>query len=94
VAGTEPVWHLFVIRHPRRDELAAALARRGIGTAVHYSPPPPLNRAFLADGWHAGAFPVAERHAATALTLPMHPALADDDVSRVLEATHAACASL
>ncbi len=94
VPDTDPVWHLFVVGHPRRDELAAALAGAGIGTAVHYAPPPPANSAFRAAGWRAGRFPVAERHAATALSLPMHPALTDADVARVVEAVATACGAL
>jgi dTDP-4-amino-4,6-dideoxygalactose transaminase len=91
VSDTEPAWHLFVLHHPRRKALAAALARAGIGTAVHYTPAPPFNTAFRADGWRDGVFPVAERHAATALSLPMYPALSDRDVARVVEEVHAAC---
>ena len=34
--GMEPVWHLYVIRHPRRDKLQHALAEAGIGTLIHY----------------------------------------------------------
>jgi dTDP-4-amino-4,6-dideoxygalactose transaminase len=94
VPGTDPVWHLFVVHHPRREQLAAALADAGIGTAVHYAPAPPANSAFQAAGWTAGDFPVAERHAATALSLPMYPALSDADIDRVVLAVHAACAAV
>lgn len=87
----EPVWHLFVVHHPRRDELAAALEQAAIRTAVHYRPPPHLNSAFRADGWREGAFPVAERHAQTALTLPLHPALSHLDLERVIDAVRKFC---
>jgi dTDP-4-amino-4,6-dideoxygalactose transaminase len=92
VAGTEPVWHLFVVHHPRRDAIAAQLASSDIATAVHYSPPPHLNSAFRADGWKEGQFPVAEAHAATALSLPIHPGLDEHDVDRVVDAVRTACA--
>jgi dTDP-4-amino-4,6-dideoxygalactose transaminase len=85
-AACEPVWHLFVVRHPRRDALASALARTGICTGVHYALPPPLNGAFRTNGRLAGVFPVAERHASTALSLPMYPALTDIEVERVIDA--------
>jgi dTDP-4-amino-4,6-dideoxygalactose transaminase len=78
-------WHLFVVRHPRRDALAAGLAQAGIGTGVHYATVPPSNRAFRGLGWRGGAFPVAERHAASALSLPMHPSISGADVERVIE---------
>lgn len=92
--ASESAWHLFVVRHARRDALAGALARAGVGTAIHYATPPHLNSAFRADGWAAGDFPVAERHAGTALSLPMHPALSDADVARVVDAVLAAVVEL
>jgi dTDP-4-amino-4,6-dideoxygalactose transaminase len=91
VDGTEPVWHLFVVRHPRRQRLAAELAAAGVATAVHYAPAPPLNRVFRAEGWREGDFPIAERHAATALSLPMHPHLSDEQVQAVIARTKAVC---
>jgi dTDP-4-amino-4,6-dideoxygalactose transaminase len=90
----EPAWHQFVIRHPRRDALAAGLELEGVGTAVHYPTPPPLTSAFADGGWRAGAFPVAERHAACALSLPIHPCLTDTDVAHVIETTRAVGARL
>lgn len=91
VSGTERVWHLFVVRHPRRDALAAELAAAGVATAVHYAPAPPLNSAFRAEGRREGDFPIAEWHAATALSLPVHPYLSDRQVGAVVTATKAAC---
>jgi dTDP-4-amino-4,6-dideoxygalactose transaminase len=81
----EAAWHLFVVRHPRRDALATGLAKAGIGTGVHYATVPPSNRAFRGLGWRGGAFPVAERHATSALSLPMHPSISSMDVKRVIE---------
>jgi dTDP-4-amino-4,6-dideoxygalactose transaminase len=94
VPGTEPAWHLFVVHHPRRDELAGALARAGIATAVHYAPAAPFNSAFRTQAWRHGQFPVAERHAASALSLPLFPALSGADVDRVVTAVHAACGEI
>jgi dTDP-4-amino-4,6-dideoxygalactose transaminase len=94
IADAEPAWHLFVIRHPRRDALAAGLARAGVGTGVHYTTPPPLNSAFRDDGWRAGDFPVAERYAASALSLPMHPVIGDADAQRVIDAVRAVTAEI
>ncbi|MGO9898385.1 MAG: DegT/DnrJ/EryC1/StrS family aminotransferase [Solirubrobacteraceae bacterium] len=94
VPGTEPAWHQFVVHHPRRDKLASGLAASAIGTAVHYHPAPPFNSAFRGDGWKPGDFPVAEWHAATALSLPIYPALSRTDVERVVDGVRAACASI
>jgi dTDP-4-amino-4,6-dideoxygalactose transaminase len=93
-AGSRHAWHLYVVEHARRDALAERLEARGIGTAIHYAPPPHLTTAFRADGWAPGAFPVAERQAETALSLPLHPALSDADVQRVIEAVPEACAEI
>jgi dTDP-4-amino-4,6-dideoxygalactose transaminase len=94
VAGTRPAWHLFVVRHERRDALADVLAEEGIGSAVHYTPAPHQTAAFRADGWSAGAFPEAERHADSALSLPIHLGLSDADVGRVVTAVEGACARI
>jgi dTDP-3-amino-3,4,6-trideoxy-alpha-D-glucose transaminase len=88
------VWHLYVVNHPRRDELAALLASEGIGTAVHYRPAPHLTSAFRDDGGGPGSFPEAERHADTALSLPVHPGLTDEDVRRVVTAVRDACSTV
>jgi dTDP-4-amino-4,6-dideoxygalactose transaminase len=86
IEGDEHAWHQFVIRHPRRDALAARLEQAGIGTAVHYRAVPPLLGAFDEAGARAGAFPHAERHAATALSLPLHPGLETSDAHVVIDA--------
>ncbi len=90
VPGCEPAWHQFVIRHERRDALAAELARDGIGTAVHYRRPPPSQTAFAVAP--AGPFPVAERHAETALSLPIHAGVGKQELVRVAAAVTAASA--
>ena len=82
----QPVWHLYVIRSRRRDELAAWLAERGIGTLVHYPIPPHLQRAYRDLGCPKGSFPIAERLADEVLSLPMGPHLAMEDAERVVEA--------
>jgi dTDP-4-amino-4,6-dideoxygalactose transaminase len=61
---------------------------------VHYASLPPLNAAYSGERWRSGMFPVAERHAAQALSLPVHPALRPDDVERVVEAVRARCSAL
>jgi dTDP-4-amino-4,6-dideoxygalactose transaminase len=71
----EPVWHLFVVRHPQRDRLQEQLTAAGIGTMIHYPVPPHLSGAYAGDGWLPGAFPQAENLAATVLSLPMGPHL-------------------
>ena len=80
------VYHLFVIRHPRRDALAAALRERGIGTLVHYPIPLHLQPAFADLGGRPGDLPVAEKAAAEVLSLPLYPELADEQALAVASA--------
>ena len=84
--GVEPVWHLFVVRHPRRDALQRHLARRSIGTLIHYPVPPARSEAYRGLGFPAGSFPVADTIAKSALSLPMGPHLSGDEVDAVIEA--------
>jgi dTDP-4-amino-4,6-dideoxygalactose transaminase len=80
----EHAWHLYVVQHPRRDELHAALAERGVGTLVHYEIPPHATRAY--GGRQAAALPVTSVLAERVLSLPCHPALAPAAVERVIAA--------
>jgi dTDP-4-amino-4,6-dideoxygalactose transaminase len=80
------VWHLYTIRHPRRDALAAYLKERGIMTGVHYPKAVHLQPAFASLGLPAGTFPNAERQAAQELSLPLYPELAPDDVAYIANA--------
>jgi dTDP-4-amino-4,6-dideoxygalactose transaminase len=79
------VYHLFVVRVPRRDELQQYLQQRGIGTGLHYPVPLHLQRAYAGLGHGPGSFPVAEAAAETMLSLPMFPELTKDQVSRVAD---------
>jgi dTDP-4-amino-4,6-dideoxygalactose transaminase len=81
-AWSEPVWHLFTVRHPRRAELQAYLNNAGIGTLIHYPVPPHLSEAYASDrDW--GALPIAELVANTTLSLPIGPHMDIVAVERV-----------
>ena len=80
------VYHLYVIRHPRRDALAAALKERGIGTLVHYPIPLHLQPAFAELGLRRGDFPVAERAAGEILSIPLFPEMTDGQAEAVIRA--------
>ncbi len=86
--------HLFVVRHPRRDALMAALEQKGIGTLIHYPIPLHLQPAFAALGGRPGDFPVAEQAAATILSLPLYPELEDAQARAVVAAVRDAVAAL
>lgn len=81
-------WHLFVIRHPRRDALAAALAERGIGTMIHYPIPPHRQQAYAELALAAGALPISEALHREVLSLPMGPTMSLADADRVIGAIH------
>jgi dTDP-4-amino-4,6-dideoxygalactose transaminase len=87
-AWAEPVWHLFVVRHPSRDRLQKDLADKGIGTLIHYPLPPHLQEAYVELGLAAGAFPLSEDMAREVLSLPMGPHLSGAEVDHVI--THLA----
>jgi dTDP-4-amino-4,6-dideoxygalactose transaminase len=80
------VYHLYVVRHARRDALAAFLKDRGVSTLIHY--PIPLHRqpAFAPFAPPEGSLPVAEAAAGEILSLPMYPELTDDQARRVAAA--------
>ncbi len=80
----EPIWHLYVVRHPQRDRLQKSLSEAGIGTLIHYPIPPHLQQAYEGCGFAAGQFPIAERMANQVLSLPMGPQLQDADVEAVI----------
>jgi dTDP-4-amino-4,6-dideoxygalactose transaminase len=87
----EPVWHLFVIAVEQRENLRRELAKRGIGTLVHYFPLPHLTPAYRADGWTEGSLPVAERLAETSVSLPLYPQLSERACHEVVDALLASC---
>jgi dTDP-4-amino-4,6-dideoxygalactose transaminase len=84
--GALPVWHLFVVRHPRRDALRAHLASQGIETLVHYPIAPHASGAYRALGHR---LPIAEQLAAEVLSLPMGPHVTDDQADHVVAAVRA-----
>jgi dTDP-4-amino-4,6-dideoxygalactose transaminase len=84
-AGSEPVWHLYVIRTGRRDELAAFLRERGIQTGVHYPVPPHLVAPYSHLGYTSGSFPVAERLANEVLSLPIFPGMTEEQAATVVD---------
>ena len=81
-----PVWHLFVVRSSRRDELRAHLAARGVGTSIHYPIPPHLQDAYRSLGIARGSLPISESIHEQVLSLPMGPHLTMSQVDRVIEA--------
>lgn len=82
----DPVWHLYCIRHEKRDEMRALLDGAGIETLVHYPIPPHLQNAYVECGYAKSSFPIAEAMADTLISLPIGPTLDKGEVERVIAA--------
>ncbi len=82
----EHVYHCYVIRTPRRDEVHDALRARGIGVGIHY--PIPLHRqpAYESLGYAKGAFPISERYSEEVLSLPMYAELTEAQQQEIVSA--------
>jgi dTDP-4-amino-4,6-dideoxygalactose transaminase len=87
--GVRHVFHLYVLRVKQRDELLAYLRKNGVDAKIHYPVPVHLQKAAAHLGYKRGDFPKAEEHARTALTLPGHQHLTDNEVDYVIEKVHA-----
>lgn len=94
---TDSNWHMFQLELPLerltidRAGFMAQLKERGIGSGVHY-PAIHLFSLYRSLGFHEGQFPHTERLGRAILTLPLFPAMTNDDVARVCDAVNAICA--
>lgn len=77
----DPVWHLFIIRTKKRDELQKFLNKRRIGTLIHYPIPPHKQNAYYELN-HI-SLSIAEQIHQEVLSLPISPMLKDDQVHRI-----------
>jgi dTDP-4-amino-4,6-dideoxygalactose transaminase len=84
--GVRHVYHLYVIRSPRRDRMLTHLRSRGIAAGVHY--PIPLHRqpAYRKLGYGEVKLPITDRAAAEVISLPIYPELNRDQIEYVTQA--------
>ena len=80
----ESAYHLYVVRHPRRDELKAHLDANGVGCALHYPLPLHLQKCYANLGHKNGDFPFSEKAGRECLSLPIYPELTDAQIERVV----------
>ena len=88
--GCEHVWHLYVVRHAKRDELQSRLAELGIGTMIHYPIPPHLQPAYKDLGMPEGTFPISEAIHREVLSLPIGPTITFKEADEVIAAVEKA----
>ena len=81
----EPVYHLYVIRTQKRDDLMAYLQAHGVGCIIHYPIPIHLQKAYEGHGWVKGQFPVTEAIANEILSIPMFPELTEAQQQYVIQ---------
>jgi len=81
--GSKSVYHLYVVRHSRRDALKDFLQTKGVGTALHYPKPLHVQKCFEHLGYKLGDFPISERAADSCLSLPVYPDMSDEQVDYV-----------
>jgi dTDP-4-amino-4,6-dideoxygalactose transaminase len=84
-AGNYHVFNQYTIRAQKRDELRTYLRQKGVGTEVYYPVPMHLQTCYRDLGYHKGAFPISERAAEEALSLPIYAELTDDQLSYVVQ---------
>jgi len=82
-AWAESAWHLYVVRHPQRDQLKQHLEANQVGCALHYPLPLHLQKCYADLGFKAGDFPVAEKAARECLSLPIYPEMTGARIQRV-----------
>lgn len=82
----ESVYHLYVVRHAKRDALREYLTKNGVGCALHYPLPCHLQKCFASLGHKVGDFPVAERSAKECLSLPIYPEMTNEQQDAVAAA--------
>ena len=85
-AENESIFNQYTIRAERRDDLAAHLKKKGIGTKVYYPLPLHLQPCFAYLGYTAGGFPESERAAAEVISLPIFPELTPAQLDETVSA--------
>jgi dTDP-4-amino-4,6-dideoxygalactose transaminase len=82
----EDAWHLFVVRHTDRKSLIAHLNQRGVQTNIHYPLPIHKQRAFV--HLNAMSYPITEAIHEQVVSLPLNPALTDEEVSHIIQSVN------
>jgi len=81
-----PVWHLFVIRHKKRDDLQKHLRNNGIGTLIHYPIPVHKQLAYREYEYFSYNMHLTQSIADSILSLPMYPDLRMEEIETIVKA--------
>jgi dTDP-4-amino-4,6-dideoxygalactose transaminase len=84
-ADNHHIYHLYVVRTPKRDDLQAFLKERGVFTGIHYPIPCHLQHALAYLGYKPGDFPVTESVVNQIISLPMFAELTEDQISFITD---------
>ena len=85
IDGAYSVYHLYVVRVPRREELMQFLQDNGIYTGIHYPIPCHRQKAYDFLGYNVGSFPVSEKYATEILSLPMSEQVNEEQIQYVCQ---------
>jgi len=83
--GNEHIYHQYVIRATRRDQLHAFCRAEGVGASIFYPLCLHQQECFASLGYRAGDFPVAEKAASEVLALPIYAEITDEQIAYVVE---------
>jgi len=83
--GATHIWHQFVIRTEKRQEIIDYLNEKEIGTIIHYPIPPHLSEAYQYLKVPKGSLPITERYAETVLSIPLYNGMTDEEQDFVIE---------
>jgi dTDP-4-amino-4,6-dideoxygalactose transaminase len=89
-AWADPVWHLYVVLHPKRDKLQQLLSVAGVDTLIHYPIPPHRQEAYALMKTVPGEYLIAEHLANQCLSIPIGPHLGEEEVTAIITAVKAA----
>lgn len=87
--GAESIYHQYVVRCARRDDLQKALEQSGIQTQIHYPIPPHLAKCYAHLGHKRGEYPITETYADEVLSLPIYTGMTFDEQDYVIERINA-----
>lgn len=76
------VWHVFVVRTQERDKFQEYLTEKAVQTIIHYPTPPHKQLAY--HEWNNRTYPITEEIHKTVISLPISPAMTDDEVNQVV----------